>query len=72
MAAVKKNRVCQDCKKLKPAKEFYRRKNPYKTKTIHRISYCRVCFIKRTRKWQTKNKDRYLAYQVRYTASHKV
>ena len=69
-------KVCIDCKKKKKPTEFYIQKKyrtnikGERTQSFVLNSCCKECHSERTKRWQIKNRDRYLTYQKDYVKKH--
>lgn len=59
-------RICNICDIEKSIKDFYKRSNYNKTKTIYYKGSCKDCESKRSFLWRKLNRKKYNQYQNRY------
>lgn len=62
---IKNHKICGDCKKRKPIKEFTKR-----GKTGWTNAYCKKCMSNRAMIWAKKNKNKYKIYQYNWQKNH--
>ena len=63
MEEIKTEKMCPDCKKIKPLSEYGNRTTKSGT---YKLTHCKACIVIRATKWREENRAKHNEYQRNY------